>query len=85
MRILPAIALSAGLLLGACQHPDGSTDWGSTAALGIGTAAVVGLAVAASNSNNNNNRYYDGRRDYRRSDYRRYSSYQDRRYRRSVW
>ena len=32
MRLLPALALSASLALGACQTPDGQTDWGSTAA-----------------------------------------------------
>lgn len=86
MRVLPALALSAGLMLGGCTYPDGSTDWGSTAALGLGTAAVVGLAVAASNSHDN--RHYH-RRDYRRGDYqrgyRRYGSYQDRRPRRAYW
>lgn len=64
MRILPALALSASLALGACQYPDGTTDWGSTAALGIGAAAVTGLAIAAAN-NNNNNRYYRNNGYYR--------------------
>ena len=57
MRLLPALALSASLALGACQNPDGTTDWGSTAALGIGAAAVAGLVAVAAN-NNNNDRYY---------------------------
>ena len=83
MRALPALALSAALLLGACQHPDGSTDWGGTAALGLGAAALVGLAVVASNSNDD--RYHRPRRDARRSDYRRYGGYQDRRYQRPYW
>lgn len=84
MRTLPALALSAGLLLGGCQHPDGSTDWGSTAALGLGTAALVGLAVVASN-NHDDDRHYRHRRDYRRGDYRRYGGYHDRRHQRSYW
>lgn len=66
MRLLPALALSASIALGGCQHPDGSTDWGSTAALGLGAAALVGLAAVAANSGE------DGR--YRR-DYRRYGGY----------
>jgi len=53
MRVLPALALSASLALGACTYPDGTTDWGSTAALGIGAAlgregevdAVIGAAL----------------------------------------
>lgn len=58
MRLLPAVALSASLALGACQTPDGQTDWGSTAALGIGAAALVGLVAVAANNNNHNDRYY---------------------------
>lgn len=77
MRLLPAIALSASLALGACQTPDGQTDWGSTAALGIGAAALVGLVAVASNNNNNDNRYYNQRR-YRGG----YPRYADRGYRR---
>ena len=72
MRLLPALALSASLALGACQTPDGQTDWGSTAALGIGAAALVGLAVVASNNNSDNDRYYQQRR------YRGYPRYADR-------
>jgi hypothetical protein len=63
MRLLPALALSASLGLGACTHPDGSTDWGSTAALGVGAAALVGLAAVAANSSQDD-RYQDRR--YRR-------------------
>ncbi|MBR0671124.1 hypothetical protein [Neoroseomonas soli] len=87
MRLLPTLALSASIALGACQHPDGSTDWGSTAALGIGAAALVGLAAVAAN-NSDNDRYY--RRDYRRQGgyrqrgYDRYASGWDRPYR-SRW
>jgi hypothetical protein len=85
MRLLPAIALSASLALGACTHPDGSPDYGGTAALGIGAAALVGLAaVAASSNNNNNDRYYDNRQYRRHGHYRqdRYAYRGDRGYRR---
>ena len=85
MRALPALALSASLLVAGCQHPDGTTDWGSTAALGIGAAALVGLAVAASNSRDDGHRYYQRRPHDRRGDWRRYGAYQDRRYNRAYW
>ena len=62
MRLLPALALSASLALGACQTPDGQTDWGSTAALGIGAAALVGLVAVAASSGNNDDRNYNQRR-----------------------
>ena len=62
MRLLPAIVLSASLALGACQTPDGQTDWGSTAALGIGAAALVGLVAVAASSGNNDDRNYNQRR-----------------------
>lgn len=71
MRLLPALALSASIALGGCQHPDGSTDWGGTAALGLGAAALVGLAAVAAN-NSDDGRY---RRDYRRAGYRSHGRY----------
>ena len=71
MRLFPALALSASIALGGCQNPDGSTDWGSTAALGLGAAALVGLAAVAAN-NSDDGRY---RRDYRRGGYRSYDRY----------
>jgi hypothetical protein len=46
--VLPALALAAALVLGGCQNPDGSTDWGSTVALGAGAALATGLVIAAS-------------------------------------
>lgn len=48
-RILAALGLSGALLLGGCQNPDGSTNWGNTLLLGagVGTAAAL-LAGAAS-------------------------------------
>ena len=89
MRLLPALVLSAGLALGGCQNPDGSTDWGSTAALGIGAAALVGLAAVAANSNDDDHRHYrrhDGRRgEYRRNEWRRHSGYHDQRRHRAYW
>ncbi len=50
-RLLAAIALSGSLLLGGCQNPDGSTNWGNTLLLGagVGTAAAL-LAGAAADS-----------------------------------
>lgn len=62
MRLLPALALSASLALGACQTPDGQTDWGGTLALGAGAAALAGLVAVAANNSNNNDRYYSQRR-----------------------
>jgi hypothetical protein len=47
-RILSALALSAALVLGGCQNPDGSTDWGNTLLLGAGIGAAALLAGAAS-------------------------------------
>ncbi|ONG55527.1 hypothetical protein BKE38_09040 [Pseudoroseomonas deserti] len=61
--VLPALALAAALVLGGCQNPDGSTDWGSTVALGAGAALVTGLAVAASQDNDRHYRRQH-RRDY---------------------
>jgi len=50
-RFLAATALSAALLLGGCQNPDGSTDWGSTLLLGagVGTAAALLAGTASDN------------------------------------
>lgn len=63
--ILPTLFLGSALVLAGCQHPDGSTDWGSTVALGAGAALVTGLAVAAADSNNRERRaerrYYERR------------------------
>ncbi|MBP0492802.1 hypothetical protein [Roseomonas indoligenes] len=46
-RLLPALALAAALATAGCQNPDGTTDWGSTLALGAGVALVAGLAAAS--------------------------------------
>ena len=68
-RILPTLAVAAALVLGGCQNPDGTTDWGSTVALGAGAALATGLAVAAIDDNNRarraERRYYE-RRHYGR-------------------
>ncbi|MBB5690003.1 hypothetical protein GXW77_04950 [Roseomonas alkaliterrae] len=66
MRLLPAFALSASLALGACQHPDGTTDWGGTLALGGGIAALTGVALLAANDGRDD-RYH--RRNHRRGGY----------------
>lgn len=58
-RILPALALSAALVLGGCQHPDGSTDWGSTLLVGAGIGAAAAL-VAGAASNNRPRHYSSG-------------------------
>ncbi len=62
MRIpVPHIAkvavLAAALATAACQHPDGSTDWGSTLALGAGVG-LAGAAVAALASDDGNRDRY---------------------------
>lgn len=82
MRLLPAFALSASLALGACQNPDGTTDWGSTAALGIGAAALAGL-VAVAAASNDDDRYRHHRR-YRGRGPDRYASWDRPRYR-NAW
>ena len=46
MRIVPAIALAATLMTGACTYPDGSFNAPGTIALGAG-AALAGVAIAA--------------------------------------
>ncbi len=46
-RLLTAAGLSAALLLGGCQNPDGSTNWGNTLLLGAGVGAAAALAADA--------------------------------------
>lgn len=46
-KLFAAAALSALVMLGGCQNPDGSINAGNTLLLGAGVAAVAGLAVAA--------------------------------------
>lgn len=47
MRLAAALTLSASLMLAACQHPDGSTDWGSTLLLGAGAGLAAALVAGA--------------------------------------
>jgi hypothetical protein len=66
MRLMPVLALTGAVLLGACTNPDGSLDVPATLALGAG-AAVAGLAIASATSDRPryaNNRHY-GRPAYR--------------------
>ena len=49
-KLLTAAALSATLLLGACQNPDGSVNMGNTLLLGAGVAALAGGVALAANS-----------------------------------
>jgi hypothetical protein len=58
MRLLPALALSAALLTGACATPDGRIDPGATLALTAGLAAVGGLLYIA--SQDSGPRYHGG-------------------------
>ena len=51
VRILPALALGAALATAGCQNPDGSTDWGSTLALGAGAGLAAGLIAGAASDN----------------------------------
>ncbi|MDO9707937.1 hypothetical protein [Paracraurococcus lichenis] len=46
-RILAAAGLSAALLLGGCQNPDGSMNWGNTLLLGAGVGAAAALVAGA--------------------------------------
>lgn len=63
-RTLTAIALSAALALGACQNPDGSTDWGSTLLVGAGVGTAAALLAGAA-SDDGGSRHYGSRRQYR--------------------
>ncbi len=67
MRILPALALSASLLLGACQNPDGSVNVPASLALGAGVA-LAGIAIASANDQPRH-RSYDRRPAYGYRDY----------------
>ena len=58
-RLLTAAGLSAALLLGGCQNPNGSTDWGSTLLLGAGIGAAAAL-IAGSGSNHHGTRHFAG-------------------------
>ena len=66
-RLLTAAGLSAALLLGGCQNPNGSTDWGSTLLLGAGIGTAAALIAGAASDNRGSRRYaggYGGRGGY---------------------
>ncbi|MBC9175414.1 hypothetical protein [Pseudoroseomonas ludipueritiae] len=56
-RVLPAFALAGSLLVAGCQNPDGSTDWGSTLALGAGAGLATALIAGA--ASDDGPRYYN--------------------------
>jgi hypothetical protein len=66
-RIIPVFALVGSLLLGACQNPDGSTDWGSTLALGAGAGLATALIAGA--ASDDGPRYRGNRGGYNRGGY----------------
>ncbi|MGK7861569.1 hypothetical protein [Falsiroseomonas sp. E2-1-a4] len=55
MRVVPALALVATLLLGACQNPDGTVNVPASLALGAGAALGV-AAIASANDNSHRQR-----------------------------
>ncbi|PZW38981.1 hypothetical protein C8P66_13114 [Humitalea rosea] len=69
MRLLRTLAFTSALALGACQAPDGSTDWGSTLALGAGVGLAAGLLAAAASDNDDGHRRGYDRGGYRRGGY----------------
>ena len=62
MRLLAPFVLSAALLLGGCQNPDGSLNVPASLALGAGIA-LAGVAIAS--ANDSPRRYDDRRGSYR--------------------
>lgn len=44
---LRSLALAATVLVGGCQHPNGTTDWGSTLLLGAGVGVAAALVAGA--------------------------------------
>ncbi len=62
MRIVTALALSLGLLTGACTTPDGRVDPGATLGLAAGLAALGGLVYLGTqgNSDNHHQGYHGG-------------------------
>jgi uncharacterized membrane protein len=57
MRLLPALALTGALLMGACTNPDGSLNVPATLAVGAG-AAIAGVAIAAASDDGPRHRGY---------------------------
>jgi drug/metabolite transporter (DMT)-like permease len=66
-RVLSAIALTGSLLVAGCQNPDGSTDWGSTLALGAGAGLATALVAGA--ASDDGPRYRRGSSHYNRGGY----------------
>ena len=73
MRLLPALALSASLLMGACTDPYGNPDYGATLGLAAGAAALGGIAYLATQDNDrpryrdrgySRARHYDSRMEH---------------------
>ncbi len=64
MRFKPFLALSAMLLMAACQNPDGSINYANSALLGAGVGAAGGLIAAGASDNgprySNGGGYYGG-------------------------
>ncbi|WP_431269437.1 hypothetical protein [Dankookia sp. P2] len=56
-RLLTAAGLSAALLLGGCQNPNGTTDWGSTLLLGAGIGTAAALIAGAASDHHQPRRY----------------------------
>lgn len=65
MRLVPALALSAALLAGACTDPYGRPDPGATLGLAAGVAALGGLAYLATRDDDGpKHRYHAARPPY---------------------
>ncbi len=63
-RFASAALLAASLTLAGCQNPDGSTNWGNTALLGVAVGVAAALAAGAASDKP---RPYYGNRGYYRS------------------
>lgn len=59
-RLLAAAGLSTALLLGGCQNPDGSTNWGNTLLLGAGVGAAAALIAGAASDQPRHRQHYAG-------------------------
>lgn len=59
-RIPAAFTLSAALLLGGCQNPDGSTNWGNTLLLGAGIGTTAALIAGAASDSGHPRHYAHG-------------------------
>ena len=56
-RILSALVLAGALVLGGCQNPDGSTNWGNTLLLGAGIGAAAALVAGAASDDGGTRRH----------------------------